>query len=233
MHAADLDGLDSLLRQGNPAPYAARIRCESAALDVVSASPELYLSRRGRQLVSSPIKGTAPTAAQMLPKDRAENVMIVDLVRNDLSAVCRPGTVRVDRLCDIEPHPGLVHLVSSVGGELRDGIGWPEVFAASFPPGSVSGAPKSSALTAIADLETASRGPYCGAVGWVDGDTEEAQLAVGIRTFWAEHDTAGRRWLRFGTGAGITWASDPAGEWAETELKAARLVGLAAGTVTP
>ncbi|MEO7753869.1 MAG: anthranilate synthase component I family protein [Terracoccus sp.] len=230
---ADLDGLDGILRQGNPAPYAARIRCADAGLDVVSASPELYLSRQGGRLVSSPIKGTAPTAAQMLPKDRAENVMIVDLVRNDLSAVCRPGTVRVDRLCDLEPHPGLVHLVSSVSGELRDEVAWPEVFAASFPPGSVSGAPKSSALAAIADLETAPRGPYCGAVGWVDGDTGEAELAVGIRTFWAEHDDRGRRWLRFGTGAGITWASDPAGEWVETELKAARLVGLAAGTVTP
>lgn len=230
---ADLDGLDSVLRQGNPAPYAARIRCEAAGLDVVSASPERYLSRRDGRLVSSPIKGTAATAAQMLPKDRAENVMIVDLVRNDLSAVCRPGSVRVDRLCEVERHPGLVHLVSSVSGQLRDDAGWPEVFAASFPPGSVSGAPKSSALTAIADLETAPRGPYCGAVGWVDADTGEAELAVGIRTFWAEHDRSGRRRLRFGTGAGITWASDPAGEWAETELKAARLVGLAAGTVTP
>jgi para-aminobenzoate synthetase component 1 len=229
---ADLDGLDALLRQGNPAPHAARIRCEEAGLDVVSASPELFLSRRGDTVVTRPIKGTAPTPEQMLPKDRAENVMIVDLMRNDLSGVCEPGTVSVDELCAVEQHPGLVHLVSTVSGRLREGVGWGDVFTAAYPPGSVSGAPKSSALTAIHDLETRPRGPYCGAIGWVDADAGEADLAVGIRTFWAEHD-GGRRWLRFGTGAGITWHSDPEGEWAETELKAARLIGLAAGTVTP
>ena len=231
--AADLDGLDALLRQGNPAPHAARVRCDAAGLDVVSASPELFLGRRDGRLVTRPIKGTATTAAEMLPKDYAENVMIVDLMRNDVSGVCEPGTVSVDELCAIETHPGLVHLVSTVSGQLRTGVGWPDVFAAAYPPGSVSGAPKSSALTAIRDLEPVPRGPYCGAVGWVDADAQEADLAVGIRTFWAEHDGAGRRWLRFGTGAGITWHSDPEGEWAETELKAARLIGLAAGTVAP
>ena len=230
---ADLDGLGALLHQGNPAPYAARIRCVEADLDVVSASPELFLSRTGDRLVTRPIKGTARTAEQMLPKDHAENVMIVDLMRNDLSGVCEPGSVSVDELCAIEEHPGLVHLVSTVSGRLRPGAGWADVFDAAYPPGSVSGAPKSSALTAIRDLEQRPRGPYCGAVGWVDADAGEAALAVGIRTFWAEHDETGRRWLRFGTGAGITWHSDPEGEWAETELKAARLIGLAAGTVTP
>ena len=230
---ADLDGLDQILRAGNPAPHAARIRCVGAGLDVVSASPELFLRRQGARVVTRPIKGTAPTTEQMLPKDHAENVMIVDLMRNDLSGVCDPGSVSVDELCAFEAHPGLVHLVSTVSGQLRRETSWPEVFASAFPPGSVSGAPKSSALTAIADLEPAARGPYCGAIGWVDADRSEAELAVGIRTFWAEHDDAGQRWLRFGTGAGITWNSDPQGEWAETELKAARLVGLAAGTVTP
>ncbi|MDN5766463.1 MAG: chorismate-binding protein [Humibacillus sp.] len=229
---ADLDGLDRILQTGNPAPHAARIRCVGAGVDVVSASPELYLRRRGSRVVTRPIKGTAPTAETMLPKDHAENIMIVDLMRNDLSGVCEPGSVAVDELCAIESHPGLVHLVSTVSGRLRPGVSWPAMFASAFPPGSVSGAPKSSALTAIADLETAPRGPYCGAIGWVDADRSEAELAVGIRTFWAEHDDAGERWLRFGTGAGITWHSDPQGEWAETELKAARLVGLAAGTVT-
>ena len=230
---ADLDGLDALLRQGNPAPHAARIRCEEAGLDVVSASPELFLARRGATVVTRPIKGTAPTAEQMLPKDHAENVMIVDLMRNDISAVCEPGTVSVDELCAYEEHPGLVHLVSTVSGRMREDAAWSAVFAAAYPPGSVSGAPKSSALKAIRDLEASPRGPYCGAVGWVDADRQEAVLAVGIRTFWAERDADGQRWLRFGTGAGVTWHSDPAGEWAETELKAARLVGLAAGTVTP
>ncbi|RKT77903.1 para-aminobenzoate synthetase component 1 [Terracoccus luteus] len=230
---ADLDGLDSLLRQGNPAPHAARIRCAEAGLDVVCASPELYLGVRDGRVVSRPIKGTAPTAEQLLPKDHAENVMIVDLVRNDLSPVSRPGTVSVDELCVVETHPGLVHLVSTVSGRLRAGTTWRDVLAAAYPPGSVSGAPKSSALQAIADLEPVPRGPYCGAVGWVDAGADAAELAVGIRTFWAERDAGGGRWLRFGTGAGITWHSDPVGEWRETELKAARLVGLAAGAVSP
>lgn len=230
---ADLDGLDHLVRSGNPAPHAARIRCAAAGLDVVSASPELYLARRDGRIVTRPIKGTAPTAKGLLPKDHAENVMIVDLMRNDLSAVCEPGTVSVDELCALESHPGLVHLVSTVSGLLRPGVSWTEIFDAAYPPGSVSGAPKSSALRAIHDLEPAARGPYCGAIGWVDADRGEAEVAVGIRTFWAETDGDGDRWLRFGTGAGITWHSDPAGEWAETELKAARLVGIAAGTVSP
>ena len=226
--AADLDGLDSLLRQGNPAPFAGRIRVDAAGLDVVSASPERFLTRSGRRLVSSPIKGTATTADRLLPKDVAENVMIVDLVRNDLSQVCETGSVTVPQLCEIEPHPGLVHLVSTVAGRLRPGVGWADILDATFPPGSVSGAPKSSALTTIRDLEPVPRGPYCGAIGWVDADRGEAELAVGIRTFWAQRDAAGRRVLRFGTGAGITWGSDPDAEWAETELKAARLVGLTA-----
>jgi para-aminobenzoate synthetase component 1 len=183
--------------------------------------------------VTRPIKGTATSAEEMLPKDYAENVMIVDLMRNDISGVCEPGSVSVDELCALETHPGLVHLVSTVSGQLQDGVGWRDIFAGAYPPGSVSGAPKSSALAAIRDLEAVPRGPYCGAVGWVDADAGEADLAVGIRTFWAERDDAGRRWLRFGTGAGITWQSDAEGEWAETELKAARLIGLAAGTVTP
>jgi para-aminobenzoate synthetase component 1 len=159
--------------------------------------------------------------------------MIADLVRNDLSAVCRPGTVSVDALCAPQEHPGLTHLVSTVSGELRAGVGWADIMSATFPPGSVSGAPKSSALRVISELEPVLRGPYCGAIGWVDADTGEAEIAVGIRSFWAETDADGVRWLRFGTGGAITWGSDPAREWAETELKAARLVGLASGRVGP
>lgn len=228
---ADLDGLAQLLARGNPAPYASRITVPDAGLDVVGASPEAFLLRDGDRLRSRPIKGTATHLDAMLPKDYAENVMIVDLVRNDLSHVCRPGTVRVDHLCAPEDHPGLVHLVSTVSGELRPGTRWDDVVASTFPPGSVSGAPKHTALQAIADLEPVPRGPYCGAVGWVDVDAGTAELAVGIRTFWAERGPDGRRWLRFGTGAGITWGSDPEGEWEETRVKAARLVGLASGRV--
>jgi para-aminobenzoate synthetase component 1 len=231
--AADLDQLDLLLAQGNPAPHACRIRVEAADLDIVSASPELFLAQRAGRVVTRPIKGTATTAARMLPKDHAENVMIVDLMRNDISGVCEPGSVAVDELCALEVHPGLVHLVSTVSGRLREDADWAGVLSATLPPGSVSGAPKSSALRTIRALEPVPRGPYCGAIGWIDADRAEAELAVGIRTFWAERDATGWRWLRFGTGAGITWHSEPDAEWAETELKAARLIDLASGRVTP
>lgn len=229
---AYLPALARLLTRGNPAPYAATIHAPEHGLDVVCASPELYLRRDGDRLVSKPIKGTSTTRETMLPKDYAENVMITDLVRNDLQTVCRPGTVAVDELCAVESHPGLVHLVTDVSGQLCPGVGWREILEATFPPGSVSGAPKSTALAAIADLEPVSRGPYCGAIGWIDADRERAELAVGIRTFWATGNL-GARVLNFGAGAGITWGSDPEAEWLETQLKAARLIGLASGTVAP
>ncbi|MCA5893953.1 anthranilate synthase component I family protein [Isoptericola sp. NEAU-Y5] len=231
----DAAALAARLAAGNPAPYAAAIHVPaSSGLEpawVVSASPELYLGLErdsaGATLTSGPIKGTARTPEGLAPKDRAENVMITDLVRNDLQRVCRPGSVAVTDLLALEEHPGLVHLVSRVRGRLSDDVAavpglWGQVLAATFPPGSVSGAPKSSALRLIRELETTPRGPYCGAVGWIDADAGRAELAVGIRTFWWSDGV-----LRFGTGAGITWGSDPAAEWAETELKAARLVGLA------
>ncbi|MEU1118374.1 MULTISPECIES: chorismate-binding protein [unclassified Streptomyces] len=223
---ADVDALTSLLARGNPAPYAGTIRLPGHGVEVATASPELFLRRAGRAVESGPIKGTGRTEADLLEKDYAENVMIVDLVRNDLGRVCATGSVTVPDLCVVEKHPGLVHLVSTVSGELRPGAGWPELFAAAFPPGSVTGAPKSSALRIIDELEPAPRGPYCGGIGWVDADRGTAELAVGIRTFWIDR-AAGL--LRFGTGAGITWGSDPEGEWRETELKAARLLAVASG----
>ncbi len=226
---ASVLALGEVLARGNPAPYAATLDLPEAGLEVACASPEGYLVRAGERLTSSPIKGTAATVTGLLAKDYAENVMIVDLVRNDLAHVSRPGTVEVGALCRLEEHPGLVHLVSDVSGRVRAGTTWREVLAATFPPGSVSGAPKHTALIAIADLEPVPRGPYCGAVGWVDVERDEAVLAVGIRTFWASRGDDGRRVLRFGTGAGITWGSSAAGEWDETELKAARLVALASG----
>ena len=217
---ADPLALAALLATGNPAPHAAVVRIPG--LSVVSASPELYLSRDGDAVESRPIKGTGVTAADLLEKDYAENVMIVDLVRNDLGRVAEVGSVEVPSLCAVEEHPGLVHLVSTVRARLAPGTGWPELFAATFPPGSVTGAPKSSALRIISELEPEPRGPYCGAVGWVDADRRRAALAVGIRTFWISAQE-----IRFGTGAGITWGSDPRREWLETELKASRLIALA------
>ncbi|GAA3111327.1 hypothetical protein GCM10020254_66840 [Streptomyces goshikiensis] len=140
--AADVDALTALLARGNPAPYAGTIRLPAHGVEIATASPELYLRRAGRHIESGPIKGTGRTAADLLPKDHAENVMIVDLVRNDLGRVCATGTVTVPELCAVEEHPGLVHLVSTVSGELADGAGWPRLLAATFPPGSVTGAPK-------------------------------------------------------------------------------------------
>ncbi|MCG0069679.1 chorismate-binding protein [Streptomyces tricolor] len=224
---ADVDALTSLLARGNPAPYAGTIRLPEHGVEIATASPELFLRRDGRTVESGPIKGTGRTEADLLEKDYAENVMIVDLVRNDIGRVCTTGSVTVPDLCAVEKHPGLVHLVSTVRGELRADAGWPQLLAAAFPPGSVTGAPKSSALRIIEALETAPRGPYCGGIGWVDADRGTAELAVGIRTFWIDR-AAGV--LRFGTGAGITWGSDPEGEWRETELKASRLLAVASGT---
>ncbi|MET9498508.1 chorismate-binding protein [Streptomyces sp. NPDC006552] len=223
---ADVDALTSLLARGNPAPYAATVRLPGHGVEIATASPELFLRRRGTLVESGPIKGTGRTEADLLEKDHTENVMIVDLVRNDLGRVCATGTVTVPDLCVVEKHPGLVHLVSLVRGELRAGAGWSELFDACFPPGSVTGAPKSSALRVIGALETAPRGPYCGGIGWVDADRGTGELAVGIRTFWIDRTAAGAV-LRFGTGAGITWGSDPEGEWRETELKAERLLAVA------
>ncbi|MFG2192250.1 chorismate-binding protein [Streptomyces sp. NPDC048639] len=227
--AADVDALTALLARGNPAPYAGTVRLPAHGVEVATASPELFLRRTGRVVESGPIKGTGRSAADLLEKDRAENVMIVDLVRNDLGRVCATGSVTVPALCAVEQHPGLVHLVSTVRGELAEDAGWPELLAGTFPPGSVTGAPKSSALRIIDALEPVPRGPYCGGVGWVDADRGTGELAVGIRTFWIDRTDPRCPVLRFGTGAGITWGSDPEREWEETELKASRLLAVASG----
>ncbi|MGW0700768.1 chorismate-binding protein [Streptomyces sp. NPDC002867] len=226
---ADVDELTALLARGNPAPYAGTIRLPAHGVEIATASPELYLRRAGRTVESGPIKGTGRTAEDLLEKDHAENVMIVDLVRNDLGRVCVTGSVSVPALCAVEPHPGLVHLVSTVRGDLAPEAGWSELLAATFPPGSVTGAPKSSALKIIEALETSPRGPYCGGIGWVDADRGTGELAVGIRTFWIDRRAPDGPALRFGTGAGITWGSDPEREWDETELKASRLLAVASG----
>ena len=222
----DIVALLPRLAAGNPAPHAGALRLPEHGVHIASASPELYLRRSGARIESRPIKGTGATVADLLPKDEAENVMIVDLVRNDLGRICAAGSVTVPELLAVEAHPGLVHLVSTVSGELTPGVGWPEIVAATFPPGSVTGAPKLAALDVIRSLEAGPRGPYCGAFGWVDADAGTAELAVAIRTFWRE-DTAAGTELAFGTGAGITWASDPGAEWRETQLKAARLLRVA------
>ena len=214
-----LRGLFSEILKNNPAPWASYF--EAPGLMIASASPELFLSRRGSKVKSSPIKGTQPTNSHKFgSKDQAENVMIVDLMRNDLGQICKSGTVEVPRLLSSEEHPGLQHLVSDVEGELLDNISWREILTALSPPGSVSGAPKSSATQVIATNEIP-RGPYCGSLGWVEGN--QGVLSVAIRTFWKDSH------LNFGTGAGITWGSDASAEWEETQLKARRLISIAGG----
>lgn len=221
-HADDgqsLRGLFSQILKNNPAPWASYL--EIPGVMIASASPELFLSRNDTMVKTSPIKGTQPTNAQNFgAKDQAENVMIVDLMRNDFGRICKSGSVEVPRLLSSEEHPGLQHLVSDVQGELLDDISWGQIFTALSPPGSVSGAPKSSATQVISDNEIA-RGPYCGALGWVEGT--QAVLSVAIRTFWKSAE------LNFGTGAGITWGSDATAEWEETQLKARRLISIAGG----
>jgi para-aminobenzoate synthetase component 1 len=223
---SDIIALHSRLLAGNPAPHSGSLRLPDHGVHIACASPELYLRRAGNLLLSRPIKGTGITASDLKAKDEAENVMIVDLVRNDFGRVCSTGTVTVPGLLDVEDHPGLVHLVSTVGGDLRPGTTWPQILAATFPPGSVTGAPKIAALDIIRELEAGPRGPYCGAFGWVDADAGTAELAVGIRTFWREETVTGPV-LAFGTGAGITWDSDPQAEWRETVLKSNRLLAVA------
>ena len=222
----DLDLLPLMheIVKSNPAPFASYLRLPD--LEIASASPELFLSRKGSTITSGPIKGTNVAGdLNFGDKDKAENVMIVDLIRNDLGKICQPGSVHVPRLLASEVHPGLTHLVSDISGILQQEISWKEIGNALLPPGSVSGAPKSSALEVIGKNELTARGPYCGGLGWVHGDN--AKLAVAIRTFWKTSDG----YLRFGTGAGITWGSDAEKEWDETVLKAARLISIAGGEI--
>ena len=219
-----ISGLISGILQKNPAQYTGFFRIPG--LEIACASPETFLQRRGKILKSSPIKGTRKSglSGRFPEKDESENIMIVDLMRNDLGKVCIEDSVQVENLLKIVELPGLDHLISDVIGELKSGTTWSQIFEATLPPGSVSGAPKSSAVKLIKKYERVDRGPYCGAFGWIHG--EQADLAVAIRTFWSD----GKQ-IKFGTGAGITWGSDALGEWEETQLKAARLIAIANGEI--
>ncbi len=213
----------SALERNHPAPHGTFWR-DGAGFAVVSASPERFLGIDGASVETRPIKGTGVEAAGLMTskKDRAENVMIVDLARNDLGRVCTPGSVVVPELCRVERHPGLVHLVSTVRGRRRPDVGLGALLRATFPPASITGAPKPRVMQTIEDLEPVPRGVYCGALGWFDADRDRADFAVAIRTFTCTPATT-----TLGVGAGITIDSEPAAEWAETELKAARLLPLA------
>ena len=208
--------------------YSALIRTPEVA--VVSLSPELFLRRSGRAVTSRPIKGTIrrafPDASdshrlQASAKDRAENVMITDLVRNDLGRVCVPGSITVPALARPEPHPGVWHLVTTVEGILRDEASDASLLRASFPPGSVTGAPKVRAMELIADLESSAREVYTGAIGY-SSPVAGMELNVAIRTF---EICGGRVWL--GAGGGIVSDSDPQAELEECYTKATPLIEMA------
>ncbi|HXF73029.1 MAG TPA: bifunctional anthranilate synthase component I family protein/class IV aminotransferase [Actinomycetota bacterium] len=205
----------------------------SGRYHVCSASPELFFARRGDRVVVRPMKGTAPrgrwaeedrAARERLrasPKDRAENAMIVDLLRNDLGRVARPGTVRWPRLFDAERYETVWQLTSTVEAELRPGVGLVDLFRALFPSGSVTGAPKVRAMRAIADLEASPRGVYTGAVGYLaPGEPRAARFAVAIRTAVVDEEAG---IAEYGTGGGITYDSDPEAERREATAKAAVL----------
>ncbi len=230
LHPATLPPLElyARLRQRNPAPFAAYL--DLGDFVIASASPERFVLVRDGQVQTRPIKGTRPRgstpeedrrrAEELLAsvKDRAENVMIVDLLRNDLGRVCAYGSVRVEAVCRLESYPTVHHLVSEVQGTLRPGLGPVDLLRAAFPGGSVTGAPKVRAMEIIAELEPTARGPYCGSLGYIgfDGGMDTSIL---IRTF-----TLGRGWVQFPVGGGIVADSDPQAEHAETLHKAEGLL---------
>lgn len=230
------------LRRDHPAPFAAFIKRLDST--IVSASPERFFSVRSpdvskdnpRIISTSPIKGTrqrgrteqedALHRRELLnsAKDRAENTMIVDLLRNDLGRVCEFGSVDVEKLCDLEEHPTLFHLVSTINGELRDEVKFSDILNAVFPCGSITGAPKISTMKIIDEIETANRGLSMGAIGYCVPTTWDSRLAtcdlsVAIRTMVIRDKVA-----TFNVGGGITIDSDPDTEYEETLLKAKALL---------
>lgn len=212
------------LRSRNPAPFAAYL--DRPDFVIASASPERFLWAENGRVETRPIKGTRRRFADAVldslqaraltesRKDRAENVMIVDLLRNDLSRVCMPGTVKVPQLCALETFASVHHLVSTVTGRLREGQGAVDLLAAAFPGGSITGAPKVRAMEIITEMERYARGPYCGAIGYIGFDgTMDTNIVIRTASF------------RRGTcvvqaGGGIVTASDPAAEYEETLDKA-------------
>ncbi|MEE3284584.1 MAG: anthranilate synthase component I family protein [Planctomycetota bacterium] len=216
------------LRQRNPAPFSGYMSHED--WQIVSASPERFVSLRDGLVETRPIKGTRrrpgdPGLGVLVQgelsesgKDRAENVMIVDLLRNDLSRVCRPSSVTVPLLCGVEVYETVLHLVSQIRGVLREGLSAWDLLAAVFPGGSITGAPKVRAMEVIAEIEPTVRGPYCGSLFYVgcDGSMDSSIL---IRTFVVRHG-----WVQCSVGGGIVAESDPVSEYNETMDKAAGML---------
>jgi para-aminobenzoate synthetase len=233
---ADLDPVAGYLRlrELNPAPYSGFLQhdVDGARAWLLSSSPERYaLITPDRHLETKPIKGTTPRGTtpeedealrERLatdPKTRAENLMIVDLLRNDLSLVCDVGSLEVPALMQVESYESVHQLVSTVRGHLRDDVTTVAALRALFPAGSMTGAPKLRTMQVIEEVESTPRGVYAGAFGWISGDGP-ADLGVVIRSLM----TDGSGTWTLGTGGGITVKSDVAEEWAESEWKAERLL---------
>jgi para-aminobenzoate synthetase / 4-amino-4-deoxychorismate lyase len=210
----------------HPVPYAAFIN--AGEQQIVSLSPELFFHIENGHITVKPMKGTAPRGLMLeddeqrgrelaaSEKNRAENVMIVDLMRNDLSRICKTGTVRATRLFDVERFASLWQMTSTIEGQLADVCTLEDIFRALFPSGSVTGAPKIRAMQHIARLETSVRGVYTGAIGYLAPG--QAHFSVPIRTIVVQEDEG-----IMGVGSGITYDSDPSEEWEECEWKAAFL----------
>lgn len=235
------DGIDlyRVLRAVNPSPYMFYIRTPEVTL--VGSSPEPLVRVEGDQALTRPLAGTRPRGADIAEdgrlradlladeKERAEHVMLVDLGRNDLGRVCKPGTVRVDELMEVENYSHVMHIVSNVTGTLADGNDAFDALRATFPAGTVSGAPKIRAMQIIRELEPAARGPYAGTVGYIGVDGA-MDMCITIRTVMI---TGGMAYLQ--SGAGIVADSDPESEYEETLHKARALhhaLELAAGMST-
>lgn len=233
LEAADAFAFALRLREASPAPYAAFLDLGERV--VVSSSPESFLKIRGRDIRTRPIKGTRPRLGdpeaderakrELLAseKERAELLMITDLLRNDLGMVCEYGSVRVEDLLTLERYEQVFHLVSTVRGALRPDVSHPAALAACFPGGSITGAPKKRAMEIIAELEGRPRGLYTGAVGYF-GVNGESQFNIAIRTVTIERGRA-----EFQAGAGIVADSDPEREWEETLRKASGILLAARG----
>jgi para-aminobenzoate synthetase/4-amino-4-deoxychorismate lyase len=241
--AEDPFGLYRRLVAGHDGGFHAYI--ETTDWAIACGSPELFFELSSGRLTARPMKGTAPRgrwaaedavcASRLLasPKERAENAMVVDMLRNDMGRIAVTGTVTVPRLWQLERHPTLWQLTSTITARPRPGVGLADLFGALFPCASVTGAPKVSAMRIIADLERAPRGVYCGAVGIIRPDPGRrgtpshlsARFAVAIRT--AVVDKA-HHLVEYGSGGGITWDSAPDAEWAEVVLKARALTGVTA-----
>jgi para-aminobenzoate synthetase len=220
------------LRTLNPAPYSGYL--QHRGVHLLSSSPERYATvNRHRRVEAKPIKGTTPRAVDPVedeqlrrhlaedPKFRAENLMIVDLMRNDLAMVCDPGTVEVPHLMEVESYPTVHQLVSTIRGRLRDDVGTVAALRALFPAGSMTGAPKRRTMEIIDAVEATPRGVYAGAFGWISGDGR-ADLSVVIRSMVAVPH--GQDWrYEWGTGGAVTVQSDAQEEWDETCWKTAQL----------